>query len=174
MKTIKLLIATSLDGYIAGPDGDISWLTPFEEVDYGYTDFIATIDTTLMGNTTYQHVLTFGDFPYKDKTNYVFTRQATTPEPGAPYVQFVSTDVAEFVSRLKQQNGLGIWLVGGSQLNAALLEASLIDEILLFLIPVTIGRGIPLFAPSANQQNWQLTGCQSLDKGMVQLNYRRS
>jgi len=171
MKTVKLLIATSLDGYIAGPDGDLSWLTPFEGVDYGYADFIATIDTTLMGNTTYQHVLTLGDFPYKDKTNYVFTRQVNTPD--APYVQFVSDTAAEFVGRLKQQDGLDIWLVGGGHLNATLLEAGLIDEILLFLIPVTIGRGIPLFQPSSARQDWQLTDCRALDKGMAQLNYRR-
>jgi dihydrofolate reductase len=169
MRTIHLFIATSLDGFIAGPDGEIDWLSPFESVDYGYNTFLESIDTTLMGNTTYKEVLSFGDFPYKDKTNYVFTRNANLPE--APYITYVTEEAVSFVRALKQQDGKDIWLVGGGQLNSTLLAAELIDKISLFLIPITIGRGIPLFAPSTGRLNWMLQSSKALDKGMMQLEY---
>ncbi|MFD2569464.1 dihydrofolate reductase family protein [Spirosoma soli] len=169
MKTIHLLIASSLDGYIAGSNGEVDWLTPFESVDYGYNAFIDTIDTILMGNNTYKEVLSFGEFPYKSKINYVFTRNAEPQD--APYVQFITGNATEFIKALKQQNGLAIWLVGGGRLITTLLQAELIDKITLFIIPVTIGRGIPLFPPSDHLSSWTLFDVKALDKGMVQLDY---
>jgi dihydrofolate reductase len=80
MRKIVLYIAASLDGKIARKDGDVKWLDEFsdpEQMDYGYNDFLNSIDTTLMGNNTYKQLLGFGiDFPYRGKTNYVFTRNA--------------------------------------------------------------------------------------------------
>lgn len=73
MRKIILFVATSLDNYIAREDGQVNWL--FMDQDYGYNAFHASIDTTLMGNKTYQQILESGDFPYKQTKNYVFTRQ---------------------------------------------------------------------------------------------------
>ena len=112
MRKLKLYIATSLDGYIAGPNGEIDWLDIGGDADHGYQEFYASIDTTLMGNSTYPLTLTV-EFPYPDKTNYFFTKG--TPPQDTAHVQFVSGDIAAFVRSLKEQPGKDIWLVGGGQ-----------------------------------------------------------
>lgn len=144
MRIISLYIATSLDGFIARSDGRVDWLDAIpnpDQLDYGYDTFLASVDTTLMGNNTYQTVLGFGgNFPYADKINYVFSR---TKHPAAPYVQYVTEDPATFVQRLKQADGSGIWLIGGGQLNTILLNAGLIDELIISIAPVVLGAGIP-------------------------------
>ena len=73
MRKLKLFTAMTLDAYIAGPNGEIDWLEAGGNLDYGYQDFYTSIDTTLMGNSTYQVTLSVPKFPYADKTNYVFT-----------------------------------------------------------------------------------------------------
>ncbi|QIP15002.1 dihydrofolate reductase [Spirosoma aureum] len=167
MRTIKLFIATSLDSYIAGPNGEIDWL--FTEGEYGYSAFMERIDTTLMGNETYKLTKTFGDFPYKDLTNYVFTRNTVHPEE--PYVQFVSGDIAAFVQSLKEQNGNDIFLVGGGYVNTVLLNAGLIDELQIFVHPIILGNGIPLFQPTETRHNWTFVASKSYERGLVELKY---
>ena len=129
MRNVKLFIATTLDGYIAGPNGEIDWLKIGGDLDYGYQEFYASIDTTLMGHSTYRLTLAVPEFPYPDKTNYVFTRG--TPPPDTPHVRFVTGDIAGFVRSLKQESGSDIWLVGGGQVNTVLLRRDLIDEMVL-------------------------------------------
>jgi len=72
MRRIILFIAASLDGHIARPSSEVDWL--FTDQDYGYTEFLASVDTVLMGRKTYEQVLTFGEFPYQEKQSYVFSR----------------------------------------------------------------------------------------------------
>src|ERR1043165_1806400 len=98
MRSLKLFIACSLDGYIAGPRGEIDWL--FTGGDYGYMNFLDSIDTVVMGNKTYELMLSFGDTHYDGKRNYVFTRSQNR---SAPDVEFISGAVAEFVHELKQE-----------------------------------------------------------------------
>jgi dihydrofolate reductase len=167
MRKIKLFIATSLDSYIAGPNGEIDWL--FTEGEYGYNAFMENIDTTLMGNETYKLTKTFGDFPYKDLTNYVFTRNPAHPEE--PYVQFVSGDIAAFVQSLKEQNGKAIFLVGGGYINTVLLNAGLIDELQIFVHPIILGNGIPLFQPTETRHNWTFVASEAYERGLVELQY---
>ena len=100
LRRLKLYIAASLDGYIAGPNGEIDWLDVAGDLDYGYAEFYASIDTTLMGSSTYRVTLSVPEFPYADKTNYVFTR--SSPPPDTEHVRFVSDDVAGFVRSLKE------------------------------------------------------------------------
>ncbi|HVU58731.1 MAG TPA: hypothetical protein VHD83_26910, partial [Puia sp.] len=115
MRKITLYSALSLDGYVSRPDGNIDWLNSFpnpENQDFGYAAFIQTIDTTLMGNKTYQQVLSFDvPFPYPDKKNYVFTRRKDYKD--TEFVEFVSEDPAGFVYDLKRRDGGGIWCIGG-------------------------------------------------------------
>jgi dihydrofolate reductase len=127
MGKLRLYIAASLDGYIAGPNGEIDWLDAGGDLDYGYTDFYASIDTTLMGNSTYQLTLSVPEFPYPDKTNYVFTRKARPPD--TEHARFVSGDIGGFVRSLKEEPGGDIWLVGGGQVNTVMLNEGLIDEV---------------------------------------------
>ena len=166
MRKLKLYIAASLDGYIAGPNGEIDWLDAAGDEDYGYHDFYGSIDTTLMGNSTYQLTLTVDEFPYPDKTNYVFTRGE--PPQSTAYVEFVSGDIAGFVCTLKEQPGKDIWLVGGGQINTVMLNAGLIDEIILTVFPLVLGEGIPLFAPGATRHSFKTLGCQTYETGLIQ------
>ena len=171
MRKVVLFIATSLDGYIAGSDGDTSWL--FTGGDFGYSKFYDSIDTTLMGYNTYYFVKQFGTFPYPDKKNYVFTRKEREPD-GNP-VTFVMGDIAQFVAKLKYQEGNNIYLVGGGQVNSVLLNAELIDEMIISVHPIALGQGIPLFKDrSLRTLQFQLTAHEVFERGLVQLTYSKS
>lgn len=167
MRKVKLYIATSLDAFIAGPNGEIDWL--FTEGEFGYDAFMETIDATLMGNETYKLIAGFSDFPYKNQTNYVFTRN---PNPtDAPFVTFISEEIVPFVESLKQQSGKDIFLVGGGQINAILLEAGLIDELQVFVHPIILGKGIPMFQPTEKPDVWQFVETKAYECGLVELHY---
>jgi len=166
MRKLKLYIATSLDGYIAGPKGELDWLPTGGDLDYGYTQFYESVDTTLMGNSTYPVTLTVPEFPYPDKTNYVFTR--SIPPPDTSYVQFISGDIASFVLSLKKKPGKDIWLVGGGQVNTVMLNEDLIDSMILTIFPLVLGEGIPLFAPGARRSSFITVGCETYETGVIQ------
>ena len=174
MRTLSLYIATSIDGFIARSDGRVDWLNAIpnpDQLDYGYGAFLASIDTTLMGNNTYQTVLGFGgDFPYPDTINYVFSRSF---QPDTPHIQYVTEDPAAFFQRLKQGDGKKIWLIGGGQLNTVLLNAGLIDELIISIAPVVLGTGIPLFGHTAVETHWTRIKTESFETGFVQSTYQR-
>lgn len=172
MRKLKVYIAVSLDGYIATRDGKINWLTGFpappENKDYGYADFYATIGTTLMGHNTYKDVLTLSEtFYYVDKINYVFTRDSH--QPPADYVKFISGDIVEFVKKLKEEDGQDIWLIGGGQINGIL--ADLIDEMMIYVIPVVLGDGLPLFGGKPMEKTFRLTNTKTFSNSVLELHY---
>lgn len=173
MRKVVLYIATSIDGCIARTDGSLDWLerVDTEEEDYGYEEFFDSIDTTLMGNTTFKQILGFDvEFPYQNKRNLVFTRG----EPKeTPYATVTNHDPAELVRQLKKEEGKDIWLVGGGTLNGALLSADLIDQMIITITPVVLGEGIRLFEGGAPELPWELTGADAYDNGFLQLTYER-
>ena len=168
MRKIILFIAVSLDGYIAKADGGLDWL--FSDRDYGYTPFLESIDTTLMGYETYEKVLGFGEFPYPDKVNYVFSINHKGEK--SPYVEFIGGDIASFAKGLREMPGKDIWLVGGGKINTVMLNAGLIDEMIISVHPVVLGSGIPLFANNPKERNFVLEDSESFSSGLVQLKYR--
>lgn len=175
MRKLKLYIASSLDGYIARKNGNVDWLHDerfeTEGEDYGYHAFYDSIDTCLMGYKTYQFILDADiPYPYADKISFVFSR---SPQVRTAHVQFVHENIPGYVSNLKEQEGKDIWLVGGGQINSLLLKAGLIDELILTLIPIVLGEGIPLFAPTSYEQHFQLNETISYDNGMLQLWYEK-
>jgi dihydrofolate reductase len=166
-------IATSADGYIARPDGDLDWLTsrPAPAGFYGMNAFMKSIDTTLLGRKTYEVSLRMGaKFDGKSRT-IVFSRQA--PPPDAPSgVEFVSGAIGPFVSRLREQPGKDIWLMGGGEIIASFLDARAIDEFVISVVPVFIGDGIPLIARRHRHVPLDLQSIERFEDGLVQLHYR--
>src|SRR5690606_13126683 len=137
MRQLKLYIAASLDGKIARPNHEIDWLPPLEEYVYGYAEFMAGIDALVMGHKTYEVCLNLGEWAYKDKISYVFSRN---PERSLiPEAQLVTEDPVKFVQQLKQTEGKTIWLLGGGEIISLLHNAGLIDEYILAIIPAILG-----------------------------------
>ena len=175
MRKIKLYIATSLNGKIAKLDGSVEWLESIpnpEKTDHGYTDFLQAIDTTIMGRKTYDQLLSWGPFPYPDKTNFVFTNNSKLEN--SDDVEFVSAEHVEFAKALKNQPGKDIWLVGGGTLNTTFLNANLIDEIQLFVMPIIIPQGIELFCNIPQETRLELVESKTYSTGAVELKYNVS
>ena len=166
MRKVVLFIASSLDGYIARPNGDIDWL--FTDQNYGYSAFLDTIDTLLMGRKTYEQVLTFGEYPYPEKKSYVLTKKLGFQ---TEHDVTAAADVESLVKEVRSVEGKNIWLVGGSVLIRDCLEKHLINEIIISIIPIVLGDGIPLFANPTTATDLHLTGWQTYSSGLVQLSY---
>ncbi|MCI1913077.1 dihydrofolate reductase family protein [Schleiferilactobacillus perolens] len=143
-RRVILQIAQSLDGFIAERNGSTEWLTKLDstEADNAYQRFYASIDTVIMGRKTYQRALKLaGSYPYQDKQSYVFsTTLHDTDDP----TTVVAGNVAGFVQSLKEKKGKDIWLVGGADIFTDLLQAGLIDEIMVTVAPVLLGDGVSL------------------------------
>ena len=173
MRKLKLYTASSLDGFIATQSGDVDWLTDPDNTDnnpnkYGYIDFYNSIDTTLMGYNTYKKILDFKvPFPYPDIKNYIFSKQHEKNEDNQ--VDFIQADPVEFVSQLKQENGKDIWLIGGGQINSIMLNANLIDEIILSIIPVALTEGLALFSGKAAMKRFNIKDIINFDNSLVQI-----
>lgn len=169
MRKVILFIATSLDGFIAGKDGEIDWL--FTDQDYGYAEFLNTIDVVLMGRKTYEQVLTFGEYPYNGIEGYVFSRSHSGTK--GKNVAFLSGDIANFVHALKAKPGKNIWLVGGAELVHAFMQHNLIDEYVISIHPIVLGSGIPLFKSPAPATKLAFRKGRTFGSGLVQLTYGR-
>ncbi len=143
-------IATSLDGFIARPYGEIDWLgEPPEEggEDYGYKKFMDTVDVLVMGRNTYEKVLTFGGWPYGTKPVVVLSSRALDiPERMAKSVEAMSCPPTELVERLSNRGAKHLYIDGGKTIQR-FLDAGLIQQLIITRIPVLIGSGIPLFGP---------------------------
>lgn len=148
MRKTTLFIAMSLDGYIAGPTGNIDWLhgqNPGADDMASYNEFIKEIDTILMGYNTYHQITTElspGQWFYPDQLTYVFTHRNL---PSADNILFVNENVCTLLKTLQQENGKGIWICGGAGVIRPLIAENLIDRYHISIIPVLIGDGIRLF-----------------------------
>lgn len=168
MRKISLFIASSLDGYIARESGEIDWL--LTDQDYGYTDFLAEVDTIIMGNKTFQQVLGFGEYPYNDKK--VFVLSNTLQGEAENKAQFINGDWQNFINNLRQSNGGVIWLVGGAQTIHDFLKHDLIDELILSIHPIILGSGIPLIINDPDIETVLiLKNVKNYNSGLVQISY---
>lgn len=170
MRKLVLFIATSLDGYIATKDESLDWLFKVEgEGDNGYSQFYETVDTILIGKKTYDWIMKRepGEFPYKNKACYVFTR---SPIEDTEYVRFINNDITSFINELKNQEGKNIWIVGGGELIQSFIKEKLVDEIILTIAPTIIGNGIPLFKEGDYQLDLILIGTKTFNQ-FVELHY---
>ena len=171
-RNVIVHIGTSADGYIARPDGDLEWLTsrPAPAGFYGMNAFMRSIDTKLLGRKTYEESLRMGAKFDTGSRTIVFSRHA--PPAEAPSgVEFVSGAIGPFVSRLREQPGKDIWLMGGGDIIASFLDARAIDEFVISVVPVFIGEGIPLIARRHRHVQLTLLSSQRYDDGLMQLHY---
>ncbi len=175
MRRLIVYVATSADGYIARPDGDVAWLDrPGAAGDYGMSAFYKTVDTVVMGGRTWDLALALGQTGYPGKKNYVFSRQPRRPvgpaSPGGD-VEFVSGDVGAFAKKLRAKPGRDIWLVGGASLVGEFLDAGEIDAFIIHVMPTLIGEGIPLISPRHRSVPLALRSCRRFADGVVRLHY---
>jgi len=172
-RKVILYIASSLDGYIAKPNDDLSFLSIVEEAgqDYGYNDFLKTIDTVILGRKTYDWVMTqVAEFPHNDKDTYVITR---TPKPEIGKTKFYTGNLIELVDKLKHEAGKNIFIDGGAEIANGLLMENLIDEFIISIIPVLLGEGVKLFSDGRPEMQLKLISSEKYRKGLVQLHYER-
>ena len=171
-RNVIVHIATSADGFIARPDGDLDWLTsrPAPAGFYGMNAFMRSVDTKLLGRKTYEASLRLGaKFDSKSRT-LVFSRHAP-PADTPPGVEFVNGAIASFMSRLREHPGKNIWLMGGGELIASFLDEQAIDEFVISVVPVFIGDGIPLIARRHRHVPLELHSSERFEDGLVQLHY---
>jgi dihydrofolate reductase len=173
LRSVIAHIAASADGFIARPDGDLGWLTsrPAPAGFYGMSAFTKTVDTKILGRKTYEASLRLGaKFDSKSRT-IVFSHHAPPPDVPAG-VEFVNGAIGPFVTRLREQPGKNIWLMGGGDLIASFLDEQAIDEFVISVVPVFIGDGIPLIARRHRQVLLELNFTERFEDGLVQLHYR--
>lgn len=172
-KTI-VYIASSLDGYIAAPGDDLSFLAQvqLEGEDYGYASFIESVDTVIMGRKTFDWVMTqVPVFPHADKESYILT---SADRPAEGNVTFYAGNLKELIQNLKSKQGKHIFIDGGATVIHQLLQHDLIDEFIISIIPVLLGNGVRLFESGHPQQNLVSISVKQFPSGLVQLHYSRS
>ena len=175
MRKISLFIAMSLDGYIAKPNDDLSFLKIVEKEgeDYGYAEFTDSVDTLIIGRKTYDYVLKeIGSSHYDNgqRDVYVITR---TERPQVGRMIFYTGNITELVKRLKSEKGKNIYCDGGAEVINELLNHDLIDELIISVIPILVGNGTRLFKDNRPEQILEFVGVKSFDKGLTQLHYKR-
>jgi len=174
MSRVRVFIACSLDGFIAGPDNDLSWLPePSEELsdEHGFAGFISQMGAMLMGRNTYDVVMGFdGPWPYGELPVLVATNRELESKPGT--VQPASGRIFELIRKAESLAGeKDIYLDGGNLIRQA-LDAELVDEMTVSIIPIILGHGVPLFSGAARRQKLNFRHSKTLNDGMVQLTYR--
>lgn len=171
-RKLVVYIASSLDGIIAAPGDDLSFLDRVQRPgeDYGYGAFLSTIDTVIIGRKTYDWVMEHVDtFPHAHLQTFVITR---SQRPAIGNVTFYNGDLAELILRLKSVSGKNIFCDGGAQIINELLRLKAVDEIIISVVPVLLGAGTHLFGDAFPVQDLQLISFRSYPSGLVQANYR--
>jgi dihydrofolate reductase len=168
VRRLKLFVATSLDGYIAARDGDVSWR--FHDGDYGYEAFLSGIDTVLLGRRTYETALALAQWPYPDRKIVVFTRGDTLRV--SPNTVATSRTPSDIVAELRTREGKDLWLLGGGELMRQCLDAGLIDDLIVSIHPILLGEGVPFVARGAARTPLVLTAERRYPSGLAQLSYR--
>ena len=172
-RKVILYIAASADGYIAKHNDDLSFLSRVQQEgeDYGYTQFIASTDTVILGRKTYDWVMKqVAEFPHANKKTYIITR---TPKTSIGNAQFYTGNLRELVYKLKEEEGSNIFVDGGAEVVNELLKYNLIDEFIISIIPVFLGGGTRLFNEGFSEINLKLLDSKAFDKGLVQLHYAK-
>lgn len=166
-----LYVATSVDGFIATEDGGVEWLDDFQDdAERGrFEEFFASVDCLVMGATTYEQVLGFGEWPSGRTPTYVVTGRDLPLATEA--VELFDGPVDELARQLEERYD-HVWLVGGAQLAQSYLAANEVNELRLNIVPVLLGSGISLFGDSGQRRGLDLTDVATRENGLVEVQYR--
>jgi dihydrofolate reductase len=171
MRSIVAYVASSVDGFIAGPGDAMDWLPEFDGDATGFHEFFAGVGAIAMGRRTYEWI---GEhttsWPYGDVPSYVLS--ASLPPGRAEHVTVTPGPVLDLAATLRDGEGTA-WLVGGGELFAAFAAAGLVDLWIVTVIPVMLGGGVPLLPTGGEAyQRLELAETFTLPGGLVQLHYR--
>ncbi len=170
MRQVRYSVAMSLDGYIAGPNGEIDWIIMDPEIDF--RALMSRFDTVVMGRHTFEAATALGEGPTMPGVKTIVISHTLRPEDH-PDVTIVGDGWEGTIGGLRREPGKDIWLFGGGKLFRSMLGAGLVDAVETAVIPVLLGGGKPLLEPSVIQTRLQLTGSRVYDKsGIVLLEYR--
>lgn len=172
MRKVILNLAVSLDGFIARKNDSVDWLDHLNTngSDLGFTKFLDSCDTLIMGSKSYETTLKLGNgvWPFKGKKTFVFTRQN---KRNIEDVVFTSNSPIDVVRKLKNETGKHIWLFGGGSFINTMREENLVDEYIITTIPLFIGNGIPLFKDVNVESKLELLSVEKTNN-IVQTRYK--
>lgn len=175
MRKIILYIAMSLDGYIADSEGRVDWLAGQDKDvagDDSYADFVNSVDTVIMGWTTYYQITTElspEKWVYDNLQSYVITHRDHVSKCN---ITFISESPCALVNDLKQKNGKDIWICGGADIVRQLMQNHLIDQYHISIIPTILGNGIRLFDVTDQKTDLRLITAKN-SNGIVELVYQK-
>ena len=187
MRKLVFFMHSSLDGFVAGPNGEMNWITVNDEI----FDFVATmteqVDTALYGRVTYQMMEAYwptaGEKPgatkhdrehsawYKKVARVVLSK--TLNETGLLNTKVIADNLAENINKIKQQPGKNIMIFGSPRASYSLLNLGLVDEFWIFVNPILLGQGIPLFKDVPEIIKLRLLETKTFTTGVVALHYRK-
>lgn len=168
MRRLRYNVAASLDGFIAGPNGEYDWIVEDPAIDFGA--LFAEFDTALMGRRTFEVMLAQGAGNLLPGLRTVVF-SSTLPAEDHPGVTVVSGNAEAAVAALKAEPGKDLWLFGGGALCRSLLDAGLVDAVEVAVVPILLGSGVPLLAAGPRSPGLHLVGCEALPSGIVRLAY---
>ena len=167
MRRIRYAVAMSLDGYIAGPEGQSDWIVMDPDIDFGA--MLQEFDSVLVGRRTFEGMAQAGNDSMPGMKIFVFSRTLTQSD--YPKVTIVAEKPEQALSSLRKKSGKDIWLLGGGSLFRSLLNMGYVDTVEVTVIPILLGGGIPLLPATATRTKLRLTGHRVYKSGVVSLVY---
>ena len=169
--TVSVFIGTSVDGFIARPNGDLDFLPPGGGEAHGYDEFMASVDVLVIGRKTFETVLAFPQWPYGDKRVVVLSSRALDfSAVRGGRVEQMAGPPAEIVSRLAAGGVHHVYVDGGITIQR-FLRAGLVQRLIITRVPVLIGDGIPLFGSLPRDVRLRHVATQHYASGLVKTEY---